>query len=142
MTQYCEYCQQYTRWVTDCPTYRAHVQSCRTARMVATRDYQEIINAKDKRIRELEEQLKTSSTTQLKVPNAPPVENKSNITNNNIKNKSNQENDFAIKYDRKSKQYTGVIDSDDIKVEFTHKGHSNINSILTKVIDLISGLTI
>ncbi|AMN83158.1 hypothetical protein E24_00230 [Faustovirus] len=110
--------------------------------MVATRDYQEIINAKDKRIRELEEQLKTSSTTQLKVPNAPPVENKSNITNNNIKNKSNQENDFAIKYDRKSKQYTGVIDSDDIKVEFTHKGHSNINSILTKVIDLISGLTI
>ncbi|AMN83691.1 hypothetical protein D5b_00265 [Faustovirus] len=113
------------------------------AKMIATREYQAIIDAKDKRIRELEEQLskqlnnqpKAQITPQLQVPVLQSVEH-------NTKNKSNQENDFTIKYDKKSNQYTGIIDSEDIKVEFTHKGHSNVNSMLAKVIGLISSLTI
>ncbi|QJX71492.1 hypothetical protein F-LCD7_0243 [Faustovirus] len=158
MSQYCEYCQSYTQWVTNCPSYRAHVQSCRTARLVALRECQPLIDARDKRIRELEQQLSNApnvANTEPKVAipaptitsivapvNVPIVSNvETNISNNNAKS-TEYENDFTIKYDKKNKQYTGTIDSENVKVVFTHKGYSPMSKMIENVQRLFNNLTI
>ncbi|QJX72003.1 hypothetical protein F-M6_0240 [Faustovirus] len=146
MSQYCEYCQQYTQWVTNCPSYRAHVQSCRAARLVALGECQQIINARDKRIRELELQLNNTpevASIEPKVASiAPIVSNvETNISNNNAKS-TEYGNDFTIKYDKKNKQYTGTIDSENVKVVFTHKGYSPMSKMIENVQRLFNNLTI
>jgi hypothetical protein len=130
MTQYCQYCEQYTQWSEKCPTYRAHVQSCKTARLAAGRYYQQVIDTKDARIRELETQLSKVSPTNTETTK-PKSSNKA------------IETDFSVRYDKSNRKHNCVINSDDITVEFTHTGtRLSTSSLMDKVIDLLSNITI